>query len=399
MTTTLPPSMGDFGRTRFELDPAFGRLRRDGPVARVRLPDGGLGWLVTGWEEARRVLADPAFSRELAVGRSTGAQRRETFITDIDPPEHTRVRRKAVRAFTHRRVQLLRPRVEEIVDELLTAMIEAGPPADLAAAFSLPLPVTVICELLGVPAEDRMRFQGWSDAFLSVSAYTPEEVRTAHAALDAYLTALIEERRAAPADDLLSALVHVRDEEGGLTEDELVNLGVGLLIAGYETTASQITNLTYTLLTREEHWRRLRADPGLVPTALEELLRFVPLGSDTGMPRIAARDVELGGMVIGAGDTVLVARPAANRDEKVFDDPETLVLDRTDNPHLAFGHGIHHCLGAHLARLELQTAIGAVLRRLPTLRLAVPPDELRWKTGLSVRGLNELPVTWTRENA
>ncbi|MFC6929514.1 cytochrome P450 [Actinomadura yumaensis] len=205
----------------------------------------------------------------------------------------------------------------------------------------------------------------------------------------------MDRRRAEPSGDLLSALVHARDEEGGLDEDELVNLGVGLLIAGYETTAGQIANLAYTLLSRPERWARLAADPDLLPTAVEELLRFVPLGSDTGMPRVAARDVELGGVRIAAGDVVHVARAAANRDESVYTDPETLVLDRADNPHLAFGHGIHHCLGAHLARLELTAALGGLLRRVPALRLAVREDELRWKEGLAVRGLRELPVTWT----
>jgi nocardicin N-oxygenase len=339
------------------------------------------------------------FSRALAVGRSPGARRRETFITDMDPPEHTRVRRHAVRAFTHRRVQELRPRVREVVGELLDAMEDAGPPADLVQGLSLPLPITIICELLGVPAADRDRFQGWSDAFLSTTAHTLEQVRDAHASLDAYISGLIEQRRAGPAGDLLSALVEIEAAGGeALTASELTNLGVGLLIAGYETTASQLTNLTFTLLSRREHWDDLAARPELPPEAVEELLRFVPLGSDTGMPRVAARDVELGGHLLRAGETVLVARPAANRDAAVFPDPDRLVLDRPGNPHLAFGHGIHHCLGAHLARLELNEAIGALVRRFPALRLAVPEEALRWKTGLSVRGPHELPVTWTRTN-
>ena len=393
-----PFPVASLGRDRLDLDPVYRRLRAGGPVTRVRLPDGSSGWLVTGWAEARRVLADPVFSRERAVGRS-GAARRETFLTDMDPPEHTRVRRHAVRTFTHRRVQRLRPRVREVVAGLLDAMEAAGPPADLVQALSLPLPIRIIGELLGVPEQDRDRFQGWSDAFLSVSAHTPEQVREAHAALDAYLTELIARRRAEPSGDLLSALVHARDDlgpdAGGLSEDELVALGVGLLVAGYETTAGQITNLTFTLLTRRGLWERLAALPELPPAAVEELLRYVPLGADTGMPRVATADVELGGVTVRAGETVLVARPAANRDPSAFPDPEDLVLDREDNPHLAFGHGIHHCLGAHLARLELNEALGALLRRFPSLRVAVPEDELRWKTGLSVRGLHDLPVTWT----
>lgn len=395
MTSADQPLDHDFTHTELDLDPRYVQLRRDAPIARVRLPNGDDAWLVTRWEDARTVLADPVFSRAQAVGRSPSAQRRETFITDMDPPEHTRVRRHALTAFTHRRVKLLRPRAQQIVDTLLTEMLAHGQPADLVQHLALPLPVTIICELLGIPFEDRDRFQTWSDAFLSVTAYTAQEVQAAHHDLDTYLADLITRRRAAPADDLLSALVHVRDDQGGLSESELVNLGIGLLIAGYETTATQITNLIYTLLTHRRHWNRLLDQPELLPTALEELLRYVPLGSDTGMPRVATRDVHLGEVLIHAGETVLAARPAANRDKAVFTDPETLTLDRPNNPHLAFGHGIHHCLGAHLARMELQVAIGSLLDRLPQLHLAVPRSRLRWKTGLTVRGLHELPVVWS----
>ncbi|MEU5879910.1 cytochrome P450 [Spirillospora sp. NPDC047279] len=398
MTTTPPLPVAGFSRERLELDPAYGRIRRGSPVAPVRLPDGTGAWLVTGWEEARQVLSDPVFSRARAAGRSPGAPRREIFIADMDPPEHTRMRRHAARAFTHRRVQELRPRVEEAAGRLLDAMEHDGAPADLVERLALPLPVTVICELFGVPPGDRTRFQRWSEAFLTISAYSPAEVRDAHEALDAYLGDLIERRRADPGDDLLSALAHADDEDGedgGLGPGELVGLGAGLLVAGYETTASQITNLTYTLLSLDGEWARLADRPELLSTAIEELLRFVPPGSDTGMPRVATVDVELGGVLVRSGDTVLVARPAANRDERVFPFPESLVLDRPDNPHLAFGHGIHHCLGAHLARLELQVSLGGLLGRFPRLRLAAPESALQWKAGSSVRGLYQLPVTWT----
>lgn len=394
MTTADRPCDAEFGRSKLDLDPRYGWFRRNEPVAKVRLPDGAEAWLVTRWEDARRVLADPVFSRALAVGRQTGVPRRETLITDMDPPEHTRVRRSAVRSFTHRRIQRLRPRAQQIVDGLLDAMAGHGGPADLVERLALPLPVTIICELLGVPAGDRQLFQSWSDAFLSVTAYTPEEVQAAHAGLDGYLKRLIAERRSEPAGDLLSELVHARDEAGTLSESELTNLGIGLLIAGYETTASQITNLAYVLLTQRVEWERLVDRPELLPGAIEELLRFVPLGSDTGMPRVAAKDVRLGGVLVREGETVLVARPSANRDESVFPEGETLRLDRVDNPHLAFGYGIHHCLGAHLARMELQVAIGSLLSRFPQLRLAVPEPQLRWKEGLLIRGLRELPVQW-----
>ncbi|MFC4908140.1 cytochrome P450 [Actinomadura gamaensis] len=389
-----PPSIHAFGRVRLEPDPRLAELRRAGPVTRVRLPDGSSGWLATGWDEARRVLADPVFSRARAVGRTPGAHRRETFLIDMDPPDHGRVRRLAVPAFTHRRVQALAPQVDALAGALVDAMIDAGPPADLVRDLALPLPITVIGELLGVPAQDRDRFQGWSDAFLSTTAFSSGEIAAAHVHLDDYLTELIAKRRIEPSDDLLSELVRARDEDGGLSEAELVNLGVGLLVAGYETTANQITNLVYTLLTQRSLWDRLVAEPSLLATAVDELLRYVPLGTETGMPRVAVRDVELGGVLVRAGDVVYAGRPAANRDPSVFDNPERIVLDRSNNPHLAFGHGIHHCLGAHLARLELRAALGALTARLPAVRIAVPGTDLQWKAGLSVRGLRALPLTW-----
>ncbi len=361
---------------------------------RVELADGASGWMATGWEEARRVLADPVFSRARAVGRAPGAHRRETFLIDMDPPDHQRIRRLVVPAFTHRRVQRLAPRVDGLARDLVAAMAAAGPPADLVRDLALPLPITVIGELLGVPPQDRDRFQGWSDAFLSSTAYSREEIEAAHAHLDGYLSELIAARRDEPSDDLLSELVRARDEDGGLTEPELVNLGVGLLVAGYETTANQLTNFVFTLLTRRDLWDRLVAAPALLPTAVDELLRCVPLGTETGMPRVAVRDVELGGVLVRAGETVYAARPLANKDATVFDDPERIVLDRPENPHMAFGHGIHHCLGAHLARLELGASLGALIARLPSARIGVPRAELQWKTGLSVRGLHALPLTW-----
>ncbi|MEU5882421.1 cytochrome P450 [Spirillospora sp. NPDC047279] len=385
----------EFTTDRLDLDPHYGWLREHHPVSRIRLRGGADAWLVTRWEDARRVFADPVFSRARAGGMPFGPQDRAPSIADMDPPEHTRVRRLALTAFTHRRVRLMRPRVEQIVAGLLDGMAAHGAPADLVGHLALPLPVTVICELLGVPAGDRDRFTSWSDAWLSVSAHTPEQMAESGRQLDAYLGGLIAQRREEPAGDLLSALAHLPDDEGGgLSEAELLSLSTTLLVAGYETTAGQIANITYTLLDQRHHWDRLVAEPDLLPAAIEELLRLLPLGATPGLPRVATADVELGGVKIRAGETVVVARTAASRDEEVFAQGDTLDFDRADNPHLAFGHGVHHCLGAHLARLELQVALGALLARLPGLRLAVPKDELRWKDGLAVRGLRQLPVTW-----
>lgn len=388
--TDAPPSIHGFERVRLKLDLRLAELHRAGPVSQVRLPDGSSGRIASGWVEARRVLAGPEFSRARPVARTPGAHRRETFLTDMDPPDHGRIRRIPVPAFRRRRVQSLTPRVDALADSLLDAMIAAGPPAGLV----LPLAITAIGGLLGVPARDRDRFQGWSDEFPSTTAFTSEQIGAAHVHLDDYLTELIAERRVAPSDDLLSELVRARDEDGALSEPELVNLGVGPLVAGYETTANQITNLACTLLTRRSLWDQLAVAPSLLPTAVDELLRFIPLGTEAGMPRVAVRDVELGGPLVRAGEVVYAGRPATNREGAAFRDPEQIVLDRTDNPHLAFGHGIHHCRGAHLARLEPRVALGALTARLPTARIAVAGTDLQWKAGLSVRGLRTLPLTW-----
>jgi cytochrome P450 len=312
----------------------------------------------------------------------------------MDPPDHSRLRRLVAKAFTVRRVEALRPHVREIADGLLDRMVEQGAPADLVEEFALPLPITVICELLGVPYEDRAAFRTWSDAALSTTSLPPETIQEYIQNLHDYMAGLVAKRRAQSTDDLLGALVRARDEEDRLTEDELVRMGVGLLIAGHETTASQIPNFVYVLLTHPDECARLRAEPALIPRAVEELLRYIPLGASAGFPRYATEDVELGGVLVRAGEPVLAVMASANRDGEVFDDPDALDLAREENPHVGFGHGVHHCLGAPLARMELQVALDALVRRLPGLRFAVPEDELPWKSGMLVRGLTSLPVTW-----
>ncbi|MBF6064103.1 cytochrome P450 [Nocardia terpenica] len=384
---------------RLDMDPIYARLRREEPVSRIRLPYGGDGWLVTRYEDAKLVLADPRFSRAVTVDREDipRTSPRPTppdGLLSMDPPEHRRVRRLVAKAFTGRRVEQLRPRAQAIVNERLDAIENAGPPADLVQGLALPLPVTVICEMLGVPTRDQHRFRDFSDAVLSTTAYTREEIDTARVHLEDYLAELIAQRRAEPTDDLLGALVAARDNEDRLTESELVSLGVGLLIAGHETTANQIANFTYLLLTQRDQWELLRARPDLVPGAVEELLRYVQLGSGGGFARVAMEDVVLSGVTVRAGESVFVNTQAANRDERIFDRSEELVLTRENNPHMAFGHGVHHCLGAQLARVELQVALGTLLHRFPTLRLAVPLEEVPWKTGLLVRGPKSLPVSW-----
>lgn len=289
----------------------------------------------------------------------------------------------------------MRPNVQAMVDELLDEMIANGAPADIAESLAWPLPVRVICEMLGVPVADRNRFRRWVDVSLALGERTtPEEIVAAGEELRRYMAGLIAQRRAQPTDDLLGALVVARDEQDKLSEEELLALSVTLLAAGHETTANQIGSHIYLLLSRPELWRSLVADPGLIPSAVEELLRFTPLGVSGGDVRVATVDVELAGGVVRAGEAVVANPASGNRDETVFDNPDEIDLARKHNPHIAFGYGVHHCLGAPLARLELQVVLGTLVRRLPGLRLAVPAEEVQWRTDRLVRGVTGLSVSW-----
>jgi cytochrome P450 len=379
--------------------PEFAALREERPVAQVVLPDGKTGWLVTRHADVRQVLIDPRFSRAAAATPDAPQTMLAAFNTDsltsLDPPEHTRLRRLVARAFTARRVEQLRARVAKLVDELLDALETRPRPVDMVEHFSLPLPVAVICELLGVPATDRPKFHALSDTLMSDAQGDPGKVEAAFGEFAAYFAGLVAAKRAKPTDDLVTALIAARDEEDRLSERELVTLGMGLLLAGHETTANQINMLLLTLLHHPEQLADLRADPDAIAAAVEELMRFVQLGDGgVSFPRVTTEEVELSGVTLPAGVAVLPALSAANRDPAVFADPDRLDLTRTDNPHVGFGAGVHHCLGAQLARMELQEALRGLLRRLPGLRIAVPESELRFKSGLIIRSLETLPVTW-----
>lgn len=382
-----------------DFDPLYAELLREEPISRIRLPYGGEAWLATRFDDVRTVLADPRFSRSAIVGADVPRVRPErdfqtASILNMDPPDHTRLRRLVAKAFTARRVEALRPRAAELTKEMLAGLRAEGPGADLVQHLSMPLPVTIICELLGVPVEDRPIFRAGADAALSITSATTEERQEASNAMIAYMAGLIAQRRAEPTDDLLGALVAARDEGDRLNELELISLAMGILIAGHETTMNQISNMTFLLLTRPDRGAALRGDAEAVTRAVEELLRFTPLGASAGFPRIATEDVEVSGVTVKAGDSVIVSIHAANRDPEVFSDPDELVLDRPTGHHIAFGHGAHHCLGAQLARMELQEALGALLREFPDLRLAVAADEVPWREGALVRGPRELRLTW-----
>lgn len=397
MATTEPRAYPFTKPERLDLDSLYARLRQREPVSKVQLPYGEAAWLVTRYEDAKVVLADPRFSRAAVVGRDEPRAHphvREGGILSMDPPEHTRLRKLVAKAFTARRVEHLRPRAQEIADGLVDGMLRQGPPSDLVESFALPLPITVICELLGVPVGDRADFQAWSDAFLSTTKLSPERTAEYTSAMHDYMAGLVRQRRQRPADDLLTALIQARDQHDALSEDELVRLAVGVLVAGHETTASQIPNFVYVLLTHPEQLAALLADLDATPKAVEELMRYVPIGVGAAFPRYALTDVELGGVVIRAGEPAVVAMSAANRDEAVFGESEELDLSRESGHHIGFGHGPHHCLGAQLARMELQVALHTLLSRLPGLRFADSEEDVEWKTGLLVRGPKRLPLAW-----
>ncbi|MDT0457896.1 cytochrome P450 [Streptomyces sp. DSM 41527] len=377
-----------------ELSEEYEHARNRPGLLKVRMTYGEPAWLVTRYAEARFVLGDQRFSRAEGVRHDEPRQsegRRDSGILGMDPPDHTRLRTLVAKAFTVRQVEKLRPQVKQLAHELLDELAAAGPPADLVDRYALPIPVAVICRLLGVPAEDRPRFRVWSDAALSTSSLTAAEFDANQEELRSYMRQLIEQHRRAPQDDLMTALIDARDVNDRLTELELVDLCVGILVAGHETTATQIPNFVLALLDHPGQLALLREKPELIGRAVEELLRFVPLGSGASQPRYATEDVEVGGTLVRAGTPVLVAVGAANRDALRFDSPGTLDISRAGTQHLGFGHGVHHCLGAPLARLELQEALIALITRFPDLRLA---GDVVWKSEMLVRGPRVMPVGW-----
>jgi len=368
------------------------RLRAQRPVTPVILPGGPGAWLITGYAEARAALADPRLSKHMPGWHPEPDSifaALDLHMLNSDPPDHERLRKLVNKAFTARRVQRLRPRISAITAGLLEDM-STRTEADLLASFAFPLPITVICELLGIPAGDRDDFRTWSATIVANTA--APEVFQAHAtAMIRYFMALLAAKRREPGDDLLSALVAARDEEDSLSENELVSMAFLLLVAGHETTVNLIASGVLALLLNPAELARLRAEPALIGAAVEELLRYVNPVNHTTF-RCAAEPVEIGGVRIGRGDPVLVALSGANRDPARFGDPDQLDLGRDSSGHLAFGHGIHYCLGAPLARLEAEIAVSGLLARFGSISLAVPAASLRWRPSTLIHGLESLPV-------
>jgi cytochrome P450 len=379
--------------------PEFARRLDDDPLGPVTLPSGDEATLAVRYADVRQVLSDGRFTRELNYPgaprfvRGTDVSDEPDALINMDPPRHTKVRAVVSAAFTPRRVETWRPRVTEIAERLLDEFIAQSPPADLVSGFAFPLPIQVICELLGVPHEDREQFRAWSDTFLSISAYTAEQRRAAAKAFSRYIWELIAARRSAPADGLIDALIETRDQDGALTDRELVRLLFGLILAGHETTATVIARGVFVLLTQPDQYAELVADPARVPGAVEEILRYNVPG-DGGLLRVATEDVELPSGIVGKGQAVMATVAAANRDPAVFPDPDRFDITRPDSEHITFGYGPHYCLGANLARLELQVAFSALVRWLPWLELATAAGEVPWRSGLVMRGPEQLPVTW-----
>ncbi|WAP54215.1 cytochrome P450 family protein [Streptomyces sp. S465] len=397
------PELVDTAPMIEDLYPALAALREAGPVHRIAGTDGRPAWLVTRYEDVRQLFADPRLAldkRHAAPGNFSGfalPPALDRNLLNMDPPDHTRVRRLVVKAFTPGRVEKMREPVRRIADELLDA-IEADGRADLLAAYAGQLPIIVICDLLGVPQQDRRDFRAWSDALITPDPARPGAAKEAVGSMLRFYTGLIATKRAEPGDDLLSDLIRVRDDESGdgddrLTEDELTSLAFLILLAGYENTVHLIANSVLTLLDHPQVLQKLREDPGGLPAAFDELARYEGPAS-LGIRRFPLEDIEIGGVTIPAGETVLLSTASAHRDPAHFQDPDAFNPHLGRSGHLALGHGIHYCLGAPLARMETETALAALLRRFPGLRLDVPRERLRWRPSIRARGLISLPVAW-----
>lgn len=383
--------------------PFYARLRAESPVFPIILSDKRTAWLITRYEDVVSVLKDDRFAKDRFHILSRDQLRKEPWMPkmfmplahnmlDQDPPDHTRLRALVQKAFTPRLVDSLRDRIQSLTHEFLDAVEPLGR-MDLIRDFALPLPSTVIAEILGIPAADRHKFHRWSSALLSsdMSRWHVLRMFPPMAAFLRYIRKLIAARRKAPGDDLVSTLVAAEEAGDKLSEDELLAMIFLLLIAGHETTVNLIGNGTLALLQNPAELEKLRNDPGLVKSAVEELLRFDgPL--ETATERFAREDVVVAGTTIPQGSLVFAVLASANRDDRQFRNADALDLAREDNKHFAIGLGVHYCLGAPLARLEGQIAFNTLLRRAPRLRLAVPAQKLHWKRGLVLRGLASLPV-------
>jgi len=382
--------------------PFYAQLRAQAPVFAVKLPTKERAWLVTRYDDVLSVLKDERFAKDRRNAMSPEQLKKQPWIPpmfkplernmlDLDSPDHTRLRALVHKAFTPRLIEQMREQIQALTNELLDA-VEPNGSMDLIADFALPLPLTVIGRILGVPSEDNDKFHRWTKTMISGGTNRNLFVLVpSMMSFMGYLKKLIKQRRAAPKDDLVTALVQAKDGSDSLSEDEILAMIVILLVAGHETTVNLIGSGTLALLEHPDQLAKLRNEPTLIKTAIEELVRFVcPV--ETATERYAREDIPIVGTTIPRGELVLAVLGSANRDAKYFDNPDALDITRSNNKHLSFGHGVHYCLGAPLARLEGQIAISTLLQRMPNLHLSVAPDQLRWHGAFVLRGLEALPV-------
>ncbi|MFE7779002.1 cytochrome P450 [Streptomyces sp. NPDC057445] len=380
-----------------EFDPVLAELMREGPVTRIKLPNGeGWAWLVSRYDDVRMVTNDPRFSRKAVVEHDVTRVAPHFIpvpgaVGFADPPDHTRLRRAVAAAFTSRGVERLRERAQRMLDDLVDAVLRDGPPADFTERILAPFPLAVVCELMGVPEADRPRMHEWTSLILSASegVKRSEQAKTR---MCEYFAGLLRRRRGTGGEDV-TGLLGDAIADGEISESEAVGLALLVQIGG-EAVTHNTGNMVYILLTHPEYQARLRAEPALRPSAIDELLRYIPHRSAVGLSRIAMEDVTIAGQAIRTGEAVYVSYLAANRDPDVFEDPEEIMLERDPNPHVAFGYGPHYCLGGMLARLECELLVSTLLDRFPDLRFAVPVEELGWRPGAVIRGPERLPVTW-----
>jgi cytochrome P450 len=388
----------------FDPPEEYAEFRESEPVSQVRLPNGSLAWLVTRHEDARSVLADPRISADmtnpgfpplLPINKPIKDKAFRPPFMRMDPPEHTRHRRMLIQEFTVRRVKAMRPAVQSIVDDLIDGMLGETPPLDLVERFAVPVPSLVICNLLGVPYADHEYFETRTRVLLSFDS-TVEQLGTALGEIRHFLDKLITAKHDDPGDDLLSAIVTHHLDTGNIDRPDLIAMLLLLLNAGHETTSNMISLGTTLLLEHPDQLARLRADPSLLPLAIDELMRYLSIG-DFVPARVASEDISIGGTPVRAGEGIIALIAAANRDPAAFEDPDTFDVGRGARNHLGFGYGVHQCIGQNLARLELETVFGTLFARIPSLQLAIPAADVRYKHEGAVFGVHELPVTWRAE--
>ncbi|MET9888170.1 cytochrome P450 [Streptomyces sp. NPDC006430] len=382
-----------------DFDPFLHDRLREQRAARIRLPFGeGTAWLMARYADVKAATTDPRFSRRELVGRTITASSphaiasMQASMNYADPPRLNDMRRVVARAFTGKSMQKLRPSVQQTADRLLDEMERHGSPADLMEHLHGPFPLAAVADLMGMPQDMRKDMTSWANLIMTPGP-APGKSADALKTVRECVVALLAMRREEQSDDLAGVLAAAADA-GELTEPEAVSIATAILVSGAHAVRNNSANMVYALLTHPQHLERLRAEPELLPQAVDELLRFIPHRSGVGLPRIATRDIEIGGVTVKAGETVYSSYLAANRDPEVFPNPDTLDFDRGPIAHMAFGNGPHHCVGSMLARMESEIIISTLLDRYPKLALAVPPEQLEWQSGALIRGPKALPVSW-----